>query len=83
MGLVFTVMDTSMVFGAAQNPVYNRGSASRVVVTGIGVHIPRARVIAPSTRDTRTRDVRADSRDNHSARTPLIIYWILGGTKDH
>lgn len=42
MGLVFIAMDTSMVFGAAQNPVYNKGSASRVVITGIGAHIPRA-----------------------------------------
>ena len=42
MGLVFIAMDTSMVFGAAQNPVYNKGSAIRVVITGIGTHIPRA-----------------------------------------
>ena len=41
MRLVFIAMDTSMVFGAAQNPVYNKGSASRVVITGIGTHVPR------------------------------------------
>ena len=42
-----------------------------------------AHIIAPSTRDTRTWDVRTDARDDHPARTPLIIYWILGGTEDH
>ena len=45
MGLVFIAMDTSMAFDAAQNPVYNKGSASRVVIMSIGTHVPHACVM--------------------------------------